>query len=119
LECIATSALASRALDVHGCADELKTLLGRLGYAVVREEIDGEPRYSVRPPEGRKAVFLGDLVDRGPRVADSLRVAMDMVADGHALTILGNHEAKVEKWLKAKNVGLARRSRRRRRATAA
>ena len=93
--------------DVHGCADELETLLGRLGYAITREEVDGEPRYRVRPPEGRKAVFLGDLVDRGPRVADTLRLVMDMVQDGTAHCILGNHEAKVEKWLAGKNVKVA------------
>ena len=93
--------------DVHGCADELQVLLVELGYAISREEQDGEPRYRVTPPEGRKAVFLGDLVDRGPRVADTLRLAMDMVADGTALAILGNHEAKVEKWLAGKNVKIA------------
>ena len=45
--------------DVHGCSDELGTLFEKLGYTV-----DGD---QVTPPEGRKAVFLGDLVDRGPK----------------------------------------------------
>ena len=53
--------------------------------------------------EGRIAAHF-DIVDRGPRVADSLRLVMDMVADGHALCVVGNHEAKVEKWLAGKNV---------------
>lgn len=93
--------------DVHGCADELETLLGRLGYAVSRTEEAGEPRYRVTPPAGRKAVFVGDLVDRGPRVADTLAIVMDMVADGHALCVLGNHEAKLEKWLGGRDVKVA------------
>ncbi|SFK27310.1 polynucleotide kinase-phosphatase [Methylorubrum salsuginis] len=93
--------------DVHGCADELEALLTRLGYGIERREEDGEPRYRVTPPPGRKAVFVGDLVDRGPRVADSLRIAMDMVEDGVALCVLGNHEAKVEKWLDGRNVKVA------------
>ncbi len=94
--------------DVHGCAGELELLLARLGYAVERMEgEDGEPRYQVTPPAGRKAVFVGDLVDRGPRVADALRLVMDMVEDGAALCVLGNHEAKVEKWLDGRNVKVA------------
>lgn len=94
--------------DVHGCAGELEALLSKLGYEVDRTiRDDGEPRYRVTPPEGRKAVFVGDLVDRGPRVADALRLAMDMVEDGVALCVLGNHEAKVERWLNGKDVKVA------------
>lgn len=93
--------------DVHGCCDELEALLGRLGYAVERTERDGEPRYRVTPPPGRKAVFVGDLVDRGPRVADSLRLVMDMIEDGCALCVMGNHEAKAEKWLSGRDVKVA------------
>src|SRR5206468_2024040 len=55
--------------DVHGCCDELEELLGKLGYG------DGMWRH----PGGRKAVFLGDLVDRGPRIPDVLRLVMAMV----------------------------------------
>jgi protein phosphatase len=90
--------------DVHGCADELEALLAKLGYQVERSAGAGEPRYRVTPPPGRKAIFVGDVVDRGPRVADSLRLAMDMVEDGVALCVQGNHEAKVEKWLDGRDV---------------
>jgi protein phosphatase len=90
--------------DVHGCANELELLLTRLGYAVDQEEREGEPHYRVTPPEGRKAVFVGDIVDRGPRVADALRLVMDMVEDGSALCVLGNHEVKVERWLRGRDV---------------
>jgi len=99
--------------DVHGCCDELEALLGRLGYLVDRrDEPETGRRYVVTPPDGRKAIFVGDLVDRGPRVNDTLRLAMDMVESGVALCVMGNHEAKVEKWLRSRDVqikhGLAR-----------
>lgn len=93
--------------DVHGCADELEALLGKLGYALTWSESDGERRCKVMPPEGRKALFVGDIVDRGPRVADSLRIVMDMIADGHAICVIGNHEAKVETWLAGKDVKMS------------
>ncbi len=93
--------------DVHGCTDELEALLATLGYGVKRIELNGEPRYRVTPPAGRKAVFVGDLLDRGPRVADALRLAMDMVEDGTAFCVLGNHEAKAEKWLNGRDVKIA------------
>lgn len=84
--------------DVHGCADELEALLGRLGYV----DDDGW-----RHPEGRKVVFLGDLVDRGPRVVDALRIAMDMVEGGQALCVPGNHEIKLAKKLAGRDVKLS------------
>ena len=91
--------------DVHGCCDELEALLTRLGYAVA---CDDDPvrgiHYTVIPPAGRKAVFVGDVVDRGPRVGDALRLVMDMVEAGQAFCVIGNHEAKVEKWLKGGDV---------------
>ena len=91
--------------DVHGCYDELEALLGRLGYVIDhRDEPELGWRFVVTPPVGRKAVFVGDLVDRGPRVGDTLRLAMDMVESGVALCVIGNHEAKVEKWLRSRDV---------------
>ena len=71
--------------DVHGCHDELVLLLGKLGYVVAE---DGS---SAVHPEGRRAVFLGDLVDRGPDVPGVLRLAMGMVERGSALCVPGNH----------------------------
>ncbi len=91
--------------DVHGCADELEALLAKLGYAIEQtQDPDLGLRYRVAPPSGRKAIFVGDLTDRGPRVGDALRIAMDMVEAGTALCVLGNHEAKVEKWLRSRDV---------------
>src|SRR5688572_25332225 len=63
--------------DVHGCVDELESLLDLLGY--VREhDLDW------RPPSGRAALFIGDLVDRGPSNVKALRIAMHLVQTGQA-----------------------------------
>ncbi|MEU3917678.1 polynucleotide kinase-phosphatase [Streptomyces sp. NPDC029004] len=78
--------------DIHGCSSELETLLAKLGY------VDGAH------PEGRTAVFVGDLVDRGPDSPGVLRRVMSMVASGHALCVPGNHENKLGRWLKGRNV---------------
>ncbi len=86
--------------DVHGCSDELLTLLAKLGYAV--ESNDGE--FRVTPPAGRKAIFLGDLGDRGPRILDSFRLVMSMVKAETALCVPGNHDIKLMRWLRGKNV---------------
>ncbi len=85
--------------DVHGCRAELSALLDRLGYAAGAEGVR-------RHPEGRRAIFLGDLVDRGPDVPGVLRIAMAMTQAGTALCISGNHEAKLERALGGKKVKL-------------
>jgi protein phosphatase len=91
--------------DVHGCFDELVDLLAELGYSVERSSNgEGGCEISVRPPKGRKAVFLGDLVDRGPKIPDVLRLAMSMVAAGTALCVPGNHDIKLMRKLRGKDV---------------
>jgi len=91
--------------DVHGCFDELLDLLKQLGYSVeTRANGDASPRYSVKPAEGRKAIFLGDLVDRGPKIPDVLRLVMNMVEAGTALCIPGNHDIKLMRKLRGKDV---------------
>jgi protein phosphatase len=55
-------------------------------------------------PEGRRAVFVGDLVDRGPDSPGVLRLVMDMVAAGAALCVQGNHEARLLKKLNGRDV---------------
>ncbi len=84
--------------DVHGCYDELKALLTTLGYGI------GGTREApiVTPPEGRRALFLGDLVDRGPDSPGVLRLAMAMVRDGSAVCVPGNHEVKLLRKLRGK-----------------
>ncbi|MFF5624793.1 polynucleotide kinase-phosphatase [Microbacterium sp. NPDC012755] len=91
--------------DVHGCRSELETLLGALGYALSRDE-QGRP-VDATHPEGRRVVFVGDLVDRGPDVVGVLRLAMGMVASGTALAVAGNHEAKLVKALRGAKVTIS------------
>jgi protein phosphatase len=86
--------------DVHGCFDELRDLLSQLGYEVIQG--NGECR--VTPPDGRKAVFVGDLVDRGPAIPGVLRVVMSMVEAGAALCVPGNHDMKLVRKLKGHDV---------------
>jgi protein phosphatase len=93
--------------DIHGCATELEELLGRLGYAVAWSDERGERAATVTPPEGRKAVFVGDLVDRGPNSPDVLRLVMSMVAAGTAYCVQGNHERKLGRWLEGRKVTIA------------
>ena len=93
--------------DIHGCADELQLLLEKLGYVVTWSEEGGERAVAVTPPAGRKVVFVGDLVDRGPKVADVLRIAMSMVRAGTAYAVQGNHERKLGRWLAGRKVTVA------------
>ena len=88
--------------DVHGCFDELQALLDRLGY-VVESTAD---RFTVLHPEGRRLVFLGDLIDRGPGVVECLRLVMDAMADSVALCVPGNHETKLLRKLRGRDVRL-------------
>lgn len=89
--------------DIHGCLDELVELLRQLGYALT--EVDGALR--ANPPAGRRAVFLGDLVDRGPNTPGVLRLVMTMVADGVALCVPGNHDTKLVRALRGKKVNVS------------
>ena len=83
--------------DLHGCYDELCELLGLLGY---REDADA----GMRHPDGRRVIFLGDLVDRGPRVVETVRLALRMVAGGQALCVPGNHDDKLRRYLDGRHV---------------
>jgi protein phosphatase len=84
--------------DVHGCYDELIELLEKLGYEV------NEGRLKPAPQSGRKLIFLGDLVDRGPKSPAVLRLVMDMVARGQALCLPGNHDVKLVRKLMGRDV---------------
>lgn len=93
--------------DLHGCCDELLTLLKKLDYCVV-EQTTNPPatagRWLVTHPEGRQIIFLGDLIDRGSRSIDTLMLVRDMVASGVALCVPGNHDIKLMRYLKGRNV---------------
>ncbi|MCY3737750.1 MAG: AAA family ATPase, partial [Gemmatimonadaceae bacterium] len=86
--------------DIHGCHDELVELLGALGWEIG----PGASGPMAHHPEGRKAVFLGDLVDRGPRSPEVLRLAMSMVEAGTALCVPGNHDVKLVRKLQGRDV---------------
>ncbi len=67
--------------DVHGCAHTLERLLEQMGY----HRLNGvwqHPR--------RQALFLGDIIDRGPRIREALHLVRDMVEAGQAHCIMGN-----------------------------
>ena len=69
--------------DIHGYADTLEELLGRLGY----EKSEG----TFQHPE-RRVIFVGDFVDRGPKIRETLHLVRAMVDGGSALAVMGNHE---------------------------
>ncbi len=94
--------------DVHGCCDELEELLAELGYEA-KDADDDNPAWGRRfyaHPDGRKAVFLGDVVDRGPRILDTVRLVRNMIAAGSAICVPGNHDTKLIRKLRGKNVQL-------------
>lgn len=93
--------------DIHGCYEETRELLDQLGYQV-QEVPKDEQNYGLAfsHPQGRKLIFLGDLVDRGPNSPAVLRLVMSMVHQGIALCVPGNHDAKLQKKLRGKDVKL-------------
>lgn len=84
--------------DVHGCFDELLDLLTTLGYRV------DEHNLQLHPPDGRKLVFVGDLVDRGPKIPQVLKFVMNAQATGTALCVPGNHDVKLMRKLRGRDV---------------
>ena len=103
--------------DVHGCCDELEELLGQLGYELadagsIRHVADaasvGDFSLSAGPvymhPAGRRAIFVGDLVDRGPRVLDVVRIVHNMVGHGSGICVPGNHDMKLYRKLIGRDV---------------
>ena len=88
--------------DIHGCLDETLELLTQLGYEVAT--LDG--RYAVNHRGGRKIVFAGDLVDRGPDTPGVIRLVMDTIASGAAFCVAGNHDVKLSRALRGRDVKL-------------
>jgi protein phosphatase len=96
--------------DVHGCYQEMIELLQGLGYRpgalALEDPVWGA--YTWNHPGGRKAVFVGDLADRGPRVLESIRAVRNMVVSGNAFAVPGNHDIKFARWLRGETVTTAR-----------
>jgi protein phosphatase len=86
--------------DVHGCFDELCELLTKLGYVIDTDS------FTASHSDNRKVIFLGDLCDRGNKITETLKLAMNMTKSNNALCIPGNHEAKLLKYFDKKNVQL-------------
>ncbi|MDR2034227.1 MAG: polynucleotide kinase-phosphatase [Helicobacteraceae bacterium] len=87
--------------DIHGCFNELCALLEKLGYSIDEQD------FSVVAPIGRKAIFLGDLCDRGTQNVKTLRLVMNMVKNNSAYCILGNHDYKLLRYMKGAKVVVA------------
>ncbi len=84
--------------DVHGCQAELVDLLRQIGYAVADDGV------TVTPPDGRRAVFVGDYGDRGPDTPGVLRLVMAMAEADTAICLPGNHDVKLVRKLKGRDV---------------
>jgi hypothetical protein len=69
--------------DVHGCAMTLERLLQKLGY---------RKHQGVYENSKRRVIFVGDIIDRGPRIREALALVYSMVQKGSAHMVLGNHE---------------------------
>jgi protein phosphatase len=86
--------------DVHGCAEQLEKLFTRLGYR--QDETKGYYFH----PERRRAVFLGDIVDRGGSNLKTLDIVYRMWRSGNAYYVPGNHCNKVFRYLNGRNVNI-------------
>ncbi|MDF1695509.1 MAG: polynucleotide kinase-phosphatase [Saprospiraceae bacterium] len=93
--------------DIHGCYDEFVELLDKLNYSIEQVDYDSN-HYGMRVthPEHRQVILVGDLVDRGPKSPEVLKLVMSMVHSGTALCVPGNHDMKLQKKLNGKNVQL-------------
>jgi len=69
--------------DIHGHADKLEELLSKLGYA---------KRNGSYAHPGRTVLFVGDYIDRGPKIRETLHIVRSMVESGNAIALMGNHE---------------------------
>lgn len=77
--------------DVHGCFSEMMSLTEKLGYEV-------GPDGGLHHPDGRKVAWVGDLVDRGPKVVECLRVVKATMDSGNGISVMGNHEDMYIEW---------------------
>ena len=89
--------------DIHGCLVEALELLGTLGYEVTMR--DGQ--YAISHPQGRKVVFAGDLVDRGPDSPGVIRLVSDAVKSGAGFCVAGNHDVKLSRALRGRDVKIS------------
>ncbi len=86
--------------DIHGCFDELRELLDKLGY---KENEEGLYIH----PEGRRFVSIGDVISRGPKSLDTLLFFKKHIESGLAYMIDSNHGWKIARWLEGRKVSLS------------
>lgn len=85
--------------DVHGCMDELEQLLAKMGW-------EAEDNGLWQHPEDRLLVFVGDLVDRGPKSVPVVQFVAQMVKAERAALVMGNHDDKFKRYLLGNGVNL-------------
>jgi hypothetical protein len=90
--------------DVHGCMDELLALVRRAGYQVAPFDPDASDPIEVVHPKDRILVFAGDLTDRGPKSDQVLRMVIGMIKAGTGLSVMGNHDWKLLRYLRGADV---------------
>jgi protein phosphatase len=90
--------------DIHSCADEFEALLRELGYDFRWSEEAGERVAHMTAPPGRKLILLGDLIDRGPKSADVLRLAMAALKHKCGYIVMGNHDLYLAQWMRGANL---------------
>lgn len=88
--------------DIHGCFDELQALLKKLDYKIDLKN----DRYNIGHLQKRKLVFVGDIVDRGPKIVESLQFVIDVCEQGMAYCVIGNHEHRLYRKLNGHNIAL-------------
>ncbi len=90
--------------DIHGCMDELVSVLTRAGYEIEDFDPKKSAPIGIHHPQGRKLVFVGDLTDRGPYSDQVLRLAMGLHKTGTGRVVMGNHDWKLVRLLMGRNV---------------
>lgn len=90
--------------DVHGCWEELCSLLATCGWSIDEDSVSGGGPIYAQHPDDRLLIFVGDLTDRGPGSDKVLRLALGMIEIGHALCTTGNHDWKLARHLAGRSV---------------
>lgn len=88
--------------DIHGCYKELNLLLQKLGYQI--QEGDNPCKSPYIHPDGRQAIYVGDLCDRGPNSPGVIALVRKQVREAAGLCVMGNHDNKLMRYLKGNKV---------------
>jgi protein phosphatase len=86
--------------DIHGCYDELAELLAGLGH---EELLDPSLEHAAQGSVPG-IVFVGDIVDRGDRIMDAVKLVYRLCTRGHALSVIGNHDDRFLRWMMGRKI---------------